>query len=294
MYIYVREVNLYAENRKQRNAVFLKRSLLWLGLCGAMMGLAVASKWQGVYGAMGLPILFFPALYKLYTTEPKYEQKKTRITFLACFGFFIAVPLVIYILSYIPFVLAQGGGLRAAWDNQQHMFSYHSELVAEHDYASNWWSWPLMLRPIWLYVNRISSEINAGMTSFGNPAVWWFGIVATWVTVITIIRGKFLTKTKTSFYVPVFLLVAYAAQYVPWMLVERLTFIYHYFPSVPFVVLLITWFFIRFVKKPVITYAYAGIVLALFAFFYPVLSAWPINPDFVRRFMVWLPGWVFM
>jgi dolichyl-phosphate-mannose--protein O-mannosyl transferase len=294
MYLYVREVDLYVKDRKGREAVFLRRSLLWLTLCGTMMGFAIASKWQGVYGAMGLPILFFPALYKVYTTEPKYEAEKTRITFLACFGFFIAVPLVIYTLSYIPFVLAQGGGLRAAWANQQHMFSYHSELIAEHDFASDWWSWPLMLRPIWLYVNRISSEINAGMTSFGNPAVWWFGIVATWVAIITIVREKLLTKTKTSFYVPVFLLVAYAAQFVPWMLVERLTFVYHYFPSVPFVVLLITWFFQRYVKKPMITFTYAGITVALFVLFYPVLSGWPMNVQFVHRFLVWLPGWVFM
>ena len=33
------------------------------------------------------------------------------------------------------------------------------------------------------------------------------------------------------------LVIAFAAQYLPWMLVPRGTYIYHYFPSVPFIIL---------------------------------------------------------
>jgi dolichyl-phosphate-mannose--protein O-mannosyl transferase len=294
MYLYIREVNFYVTDRKHKESGFLKRSLPKLALCGVMMGLAIASKWQGVYGAIGLPVLFFPALYKVYINEPKYERGKTRTTVLSCFAFFILVPLVIYILSYIPFMAAQGGGLRAAWDNQQHMFSYHADLVAEHGFASDWWSWPLMIRPIWLYVNRISPTVNAGMTSFGNPAVWWFGIVAVGTAVVAVIRKKGFKNSSVPIYVPIFLLVAFAAQYLPWVGVSRLTFIYHFFPSVPFMVLLITWFFIRYVKKPVYIYVYAGLVVALFVLFYPVLSGVPMDVEFVRKYLVWLPGWVFM
>jgi len=290
MYGYVREVKHYGDDPSYEKSGFARRSLVWLALCGTMTGLAIASKWQGVYGALGLPILFFPALYNLY----KHNPRLAKITFFACFGFFIALPVGIYTLSYIPFILAQGGGLRAAWDNQYHMFSYHAHLVAEHGFASRWWSWPLMLWPIWIYVDRISPYVNAGMTSFGNPAVWWFGIVAAWVAVVTVVWELSIKKNAAKTAVPLFLLVGYAAQFLPWALVGRLTFIYHYFPSVPFVVLLITWFFMRYVKKNAITYAYAGVVFALFALFYPVLSGWPINPDFARTWLAWLPGWVFM
>jgi dolichyl-phosphate-mannose--protein O-mannosyl transferase len=297
LYLYIQEVNLYAADRKYREKNFLRRSLPLLALCGAMTGLAIASKWQGVYGALGLPILFFPALYKLY----RYSPRKAKITFLSCFAFFIALPLVIYTLSYIPFILAQGGGLRAAWDNQGHMFSYHADLVAEHGFASPWWQWPLMLRPLWLYVNRISPTLNAGMSTLGNPAVWWFGIAAMLTAIVSLVREKLLQKKPSrkttrnpSFYIPVFLLIAIAAQYLPWAMVSRLTFIYHFFPSVPFMVLLITWFFNRYVKYRAITVGYVTVVIALFVLFYPVLSGWPMDPEFVRRFLAWLPGWVFM
>jgi dolichyl-phosphate-mannose--protein O-mannosyl transferase len=305
MYLYVRQVNLYKENRRAMEKGFLRRTLVLLALCGVAMGLAIASKWQGVYGALGLPLLFFPALYKLYTTEPRYEKHKTRITLVTCFAFFVAVPLVIYVLSYIPFMAAQGGGLRAAWANQGHMLSYHAELVAEHSFASPWWSWPLMIRPMWLYVNRISPTVNAGITSFGNPAIWWFGIAATGAAVAVIIkrlREKIIIRShrrgkpfnQPSLYVPAFLLVAYAAQFLPWATVSRLTFIYHYFPSVPFVVLLITWFFKRYAKRPAVPVAYACVVAVLFMAFYPVLSGWPMDVMFVRTWLAWLPGWVFM
>jgi dolichyl-phosphate-mannose--protein O-mannosyl transferase len=117
--------------------------------------------------------------------------------------------------------------------------------------------------------------------------VWWFGIVAVLTAFATVIR-------KRNLYVPVFLLVAMAAQYVPWMLVSRLTFIYHFFPSLPFMILLIVWFFRYYIKKPAIMYAYAGVVFAMFALFYPVLSGLPMNVEFVRKWLAWLPGWVFM
>ena len=292
MFMYVKRVEEFATHRKWSDSEFFKKTLPLLALCGAAMGLAIASKWQGVYGAVGLPILFFPALYRVYTTEPRYEKRKTKITFLSCFGFFIFIPLVIYTLSYIPFILAMGGGLRSAWDNQQHMFSYHAGLVAEHGFSSNWWSWPIMVRPIWIYVSRISADVNAGMTSFGNPAVWWTGIGVTVVAVVHLYNRR--RAITSDAYIPIFLLVAYAVQFLPWAFVSRLTFIYHYFPSVPFIVLLITWFFMKYVKTRGITFVYAAVVLVLFAFFYPVLSGWPMNPDFVRTFHAWFPGWVFM
>jgi len=309
MFLYVREVNRYVTDRKNYEGAFLLRSLLMLAACGAMMGLAVASKWQGVYGALGLPVLFFPALYKLYCAEPRYEKRLSRTTFMACFGFFIAVPVVIYALSYIPFALAQGQGWRGAWDNQQHMFSYHAHLVAEHGFASNWWSWPLMLRPLWLYVNRISAEINAGMSTLGNPAVWWFGVVATAGAVWAVVKRKTVGAAHTrkplkrldpnfvmenERYALIFILTAYGFNFLPWALISRLTFIYHYFPSVPFVVLLITWFFRRYLNRTALIVGYLTVVIGLFAFFYPVLSGWPMRVEFVHRWLTWLPGWVFM
>jgi predicted membrane-bound dolichyl-phosphate-mannose-protein mannosyltransferase/Gpi18-like mannosyltransferase len=282
MYCYMRGI--------EKNS--LAKSLVLLALCGAAMGLAVASKWQGVYGALGLPILFFPTLYKLYLRE----KRQAIITFFSCFGLFVALPVIIYVLSYIPFYLAQGGDygfLRTVWNNQNHMFRYHSIYVLgeEHPFASPWWSWPLNIVPLFQYQTIYSPYLRGGMSSFGNPAVWWLGIpVTVWAIFSLTKKRRFESDT-------VFLLVAYAANFLPWVFITRLTFIYHYFPSLPFVVLLIglcVKYFLSAKSRDYACLAYAGVVLALFILFYPVLSGMPVSFEFVRENLRWLPDWWFV
>jgi dolichyl-phosphate-mannose--protein O-mannosyl transferase len=135
-------------------------------------------------------------------------------------------------------------------------------------------------------VNYLSDGVRQGISSFGNPAVWWFGMAA------TVYAVKAVWKKRD--YVPVFLLVAYAAQYLPWVFVSRTTFIYHYFPSVPFVVLIIVYFFKEARVKRLGLFAYGAITAALFLLFYPALSGIPVSVDFVYAYLRWLPGWVLM
>ena len=268
----------------------LRRNLLYLLGSGVFIGLAIASKWQGVYAALGLPLIFFPVLYKLYKQNPK----EAKITFYCCFAFFVAIPVTIYLLSYIPFVRAmdtEGDGfLTTVIDNQIWMFSYHAGLEEGHPFSSRWWEWPLIIRPMFYYNNTVSDTVRQGISSFGNPAVWWTGILAT-AAAFAVLRDKDKTEHRQTV---IFLLIAYAAQYVPWMFVFRSTFIYHYFPSVPFVVLLITFCFKTYVapKYPKMVWAYGAVVVGLFMLFYPVLSGAPVSMDFVRTFLRWFPGWV--
>lgn len=94
----------------------------------------------------------------------------------------------------------------------------------------------------------------------------------------------------------IFILIAYAAQYVPWVFVPRETYIYHYFPSVPFVVLLITWLFKNEIRKRWIAVAYVAVVVFLFVGAFPVLSGVPWQPDsggisgFLLDLILKLPG----
>ena len=270
----------------------LTESIVCLICSGFFIGFAIASKWQGIYAAMGLPFLFFPTLYKLY----KADKRKAKITFLACFPAFVFIPAIIYSLSYIPFVRAmdQGAGFwRTMIDNQIFMFSYHAWLEAYHPFSSNWWEWPLLVRPIFYYVSHLPYDMRQGISSFGNPAVWWTGIGATFFVIAAIIKRKF-ANDEENFRIVYFLLVAYAAQFLPWVLIDRPTFIYHYFPSVPFVVLIIVFCFKNYVHPlfPKMVWVYAGVVLGLFILFYPVLSGMPISADFAHRFLRWFPAWV--
>ena len=97
---------------------------------------------------------------------------------------------------------------------------------------------------------------------------------------------------------PAFLIVGYLAQYLPWFFVTRITFIYHYFPSVIFVVLMITYSLMQLKKRIsnrafiVCLIVYSAALFGLFLLFYPVLSGQPVEVTFVEKWLRWFEGWI--
>ena len=93
-----------------------------------------------------------------------------------------------------------------------------------------------------------------------------------------------------------FLLVGFASMYLPWVLVPRVAFIYHFFPCVIFVVLGIVYFIKRFVEKDPkekkYVYLYLAAVFVLFLAFYPVLTGIAVPTAYVENCLRWLPSWV--
>lgn len=85
--------------------------------------------------------------------------------------------------------------------------------------------------------------------------------------------------------------VGFLSQYAPWILVPRSTFIYHYFASVPFIILAtaLCLAHIRAHNRNAFRIAAAALVSAsvlMFAFFYPIASGTPIPIEYAR-----LLGW---
>lgn len=364
----------------------LKKTLIPLGLSGIFFGLGVASKWTGLYAGAGLAVIFFYTLYERYneyriamrnprgttngishkhiTDSFKYN---TIFTLGFCVVFFILIPICIYCLSYIPYLQTPSGhGLKTIIDNANSMFTYHSKTVADstHPYSSHWFEWPIMYRPIWYFSNTVSDGIKQGISSFGNPAVWWIGIGAVaYMTALAIV----IPLKKRAFYgvskfvygglyalvfaifcviaagvgsgneklerlfpcivlyssvfvgifflvlsyeefikqesnkIALFLVIAYFAELMPWMAVVRTTYIYHYFPCVPFTVLMIGYSIKTFYdncrnKRAVIitTGVYVAAALILFAMFYPVLSGQPCEYSYAETWLKWFKSWVLL
>ncbi|MCD8391472.1 MAG: glycosyltransferase family 39 protein [Firmicutes bacterium] len=295
----------------------LKKTLAPLAVCGTVMGFAIASKWTGIYAAVGLAIIFFYTLFmrwREYTyalKNPKGETDGISHRYVIdsfrpcalktigwCCIFFVAVPLVIYCLSYIPYLLVPNSeGISVLWTNQEAMLTYHGKTVLDstHPYSSKWYEWIIMKRPIWYYSGTVSDGIKEGISSFGNPAVWWMFIPA-----FVFIVYKAITKKDK---ICIFLIISYVIQLIPWMAVERVTFIYHYFPCVPFIVLTLGYS-IKLIyddakernKRKVLigAFVYAGAAIALFALFYPVLSGQPCSTEFAKTWLKWFDSWVLL
>ncbi|MDD6207648.1 MAG: phospholipid carrier-dependent glycosyltransferase [Clostridiales bacterium] len=278
----------------------LHKTFIPLGLCGVFMGFAIASKWTGIYGAVGLAVLFFVSLYhrlreslsmELETRKKKAFVKKSVITLSFCVLMFLIVPGIIYLGSYIPFVNADGDGLvKRMLLNQTSMFSYHSGLEDTHAYASRWYTWPVIWKPMWYYAKTLSSTMGEGITAMGNPLVWWAGIPAFFHMIYLWLRKR---DQKAGF-----LIIAYLSQLEPWMFISRTTFIYHYMPSTPFVALMVAYslyqiYLWRKEWKPAI-YVYTGAACVLFFMYYPVLSGVPVWRNYVYMVLRWLPNWHFL
>jgi hypothetical protein len=274
------------------------------------MGFAAASKWTGIYAAAGLAVIFFITYIKRYReyayakTMPNGETNGIKHkyivdnyknlalkTFLWCCLVFIAVPLTIYCLSYIPYLHTEGAdGFRTIIKNQSDMLTYHGSTVlgSTHPYSSKWYEWIVMTRPIWYFSSTISDTVKEGISAFGNPAVWWVGIPA----YLYVCYAAIFKKNKTA----LFIMIGYLSQLIFWIPIERLTFIYHYFPSVPFLVMAISFSINsiceKYPKMKYAAFAYTAIAVILFIMFYPVLSGHPVEVDYVKNYLKWFDSWV--
>lgn len=260
-----------------------------LALSGISFGLAVSSKWTGFYAAAGLAVIFFAHLFAAYKNAEDKILIRKRIAGIIgwCFIFFVGVPLVIYLLSYIPYIRANGTDLVGIWQNQSAMFNYHKGVLDDHPYSSSWYEWPIMTRPVWYYSGVLEGTAREGISAFGNPLVWWAGIGA-FLHNIYLMSKKCCKRS-------IFLVIAYLSMLLPWVFVPRITFIYHYFPMTPFLCLMIANSAKELVTDkgktaPLVIYSAAAILL--FILFYPVLSGYPTDASYVANILRWLSGWV--
>lgn len=296
---------MYIYYKKSFYDTRLFKTFLPLFLSGVFFGLGVASKWTGIYAGAGLCVIFFMTLNKRYKEylwameNPGFEDSKRVIkvfkkntikTLGFCVFAFIIIPVIIYLVSYIPYVICEGGGFDTVIKNQSDMFIYHSETVldATHPYSSKWYEWIVMKRPIWYYSGTLENGLKEGISAFGNPLVWWVGIVA----IFYMIYLSFSKKDENA----IFIVTGYLAQLIPWMFVDRVVFIYHYFPSTVFLMLAIGYsIYILYNKnKRVKQYAvcYALLTVLMFGLFYPVLSGMAVDPGYVYKYLRWFESWV--
>jgi dolichyl-phosphate-mannose--protein O-mannosyl transferase len=183
--------------------------------------------------------------------------------------------------------------LKDIFDLQKYMFDYHSKLTATHPFQSPWYTWPLVIKPIYYFAgSNLPEGTMQAIAAFGNPAVWWAGFIALFIVIYRMATGKVEKEMKSKY---AFLLICLGAAYLPWVLITRATFIYHYFASVPFIILLTASLITRSEKRGLTIWAWVliGLSLGLFVLFYPVWSGLPISRAFALKYMHWMPTWWF-
>lgn len=217
---------------------FLKNNDL---LSSLAFGLAISSKWSALWVVPILALLWL--------------RRKNKFN-ISIFSFFLLPPFV-YMLSYAPMFLS-GHDFAVWWEMQKQMWWYHTGLKATHPYSSAWWTWPFLIRPIYLYTSGEIGGLVSRIYAFGNPIVFWFGFASVFLSFVY----AFFEKNKNLGFV----IFSYLIFFVPWALSPRIMFLYHYLPSIPFLAIS-TAYVLR--RNPSLIKIYFIAVFFIFIYFYP-------------------------
>lgn len=231
------------------------------------LGLALASKWSAVWAV--------PVLLATHFLMGKRLKKN--------YLFFLVLPPLVYLFSYWPF-FTSGHSWEQFIEVQKQMWWYHTNLEATHPFTSSWWSWPLMLRPVWLFVDY-QKEAVANIYAMGNPLIWWGGLASLFLALYEVIRRKDRRLTL--------LILSYFIFFLPWALSPRIMFIYHYLPAIPFLCLILA---LGLAKVGLVKERGKWVALFLiftilvFFFFYPRWTGIALSLR-LADWYYWLPSW---
>jgi dolichyl-phosphate-mannose-protein mannosyltransferase len=265
----------------------------WRLVAGVFLGAATATKWSGAYVApavIGLVVAW--EIAERRRREPDagwgaWVLAAVRREALPTAVLLGVVPILVYMASYtgrMPGELMAGPWDPASvwngiWQHQRAMLDFHTELAGDHPYQSPPWSWVLLKRPVAYWFSDEGGTYRE-ILALGNPLVWWPAVLALIGLVVTWSRAGFRILRPE----PV-ILAAAASTFVPWLVLSgdrSQTFIWYLLPTVPFLCLGVAAF-VAFAWSSragrIAAAVYGIVVIASFAFYLPVLTALPLNPD---------------
>jgi len=261
--------------------IFIKKQkLIWLFLSSVFYGLASSVKWVAALSALGYIAIAIYLILSHYPLRKKFQKYK-----LIAYGIlnYALVSPIIYLLSF--FYIYIHSNFTSIIKYQINMFNYHKNLSATHPYSSPWWSWPLDIKPLCTYRN-IQGDVFSSITIFGNPAIFWISIVS--------LIYLFYSFTKKANIEKAIIIFGFISLYLPYIFVNRIMFIYHYYYAIPFVILAIVYSIKEFLSKYnklYILWGYLTLNTSLFLMFYPVLSGYEVNQNYIRTYLKWLSSW---
>lgn len=274
----------------------------WHWLAGFAFGLAIATKWSGLY----FLIIFAPITFYRISTHNSGRALFWKIgKFKLQYGL---LPLTTYLVSWIGWFRSDRGWdrnwspnvFKSLWHYHAEMLNFHTGLVEKHSYQANPWSWLVQGRPTSFYYGTPkgcgSNSCSQEVIALGTPLLWWFGTIALFIVLGILIRN-FLSKQID--FVPIFIWAGLAAGYLPWFLFQKRTvFSFYAIVFEPFLIFALVYCakylmesrVRREISQVLITIVILLIVLN-FIYFYPLFTGEVITYDAWYARM-WLPSWI--
>ena len=296
----------------------------WRIAAGVCMGLAVGTKWSGLFFLAGFGLL--SVLWDL--SARRVAGIRGWITGgiikdgLPAFLSMVPVAALVYAATWTGWFRSNDAYFRrwaqsnpsAEWgwlpDAVRSLAHYHLEaykfhqgLGSEHPYEASAWSWLVMGRPTSFFYESPQqgtqgctvSNCASAILSVGNPLIWW-GATISLAVLLFWWAGRRDWRAGA-------VLAAVGAGYLPWFMYPERTMFYFYAVSFePFLVLALVYclglVLGRDTDPPwrrrsglyLVALFVVGVVL-LSAFFYPVWAA-EVIPYQQWRYRMWMPSWI--
>lgn len=171
------------------------------------------------------------------------------------------------------------------------MYTANANLKATHPYGSQWYTWSFLLRPIYYWFGAGEGGVASRIYLQGNPFIWWSGLVV-FVYWLFWLVGQLFKKIKDAEFFPILLLVVgYAGNMLAYVFVNRVAFLYHYFPSLLFLFIGLGVFLAKyFSESKRVIIGFILIVIIFFQFFAPLSYGLSLSDEAFQE-RVWLNSW---
>ncbi|MFE3600271.1 dolichyl-phosphate-mannose--protein mannosyltransferase [Streptomyces sp. NPDC059142] len=300
----------------------------WRLAAGLMLGLAFATKWNGLY-----ILAAFAVMAVLWDVGARRTAGAVR-PYLAVLkrdivpAFFSTVPVAIatYLASWTGWIVTDKGyfrdwaatagkgghftwlpdWVRSLWHYEYEVYQFHINLTSGHTYQSNPWSWIVLGRPVsYFYEDPAAGQdgcpaSTAGkcareVLALGTPMLWWAGAFA---LLYVLWRWFFRRDWRAGA-----IACAVAVGWGPWMLYqERTIFLFYAVVFVPYLCLAVAMMIGAILgprgadeRRRTIGAVGAGVLVLLivwnFIYFWPIYTGTAIPLDSWRNRM-WLDTWV--
>lgn len=219
-------------------AAFRADSAWRLALAGALGGCAAAIKFTGVVTAVPLLLTVWTQRKRL----PRWALFATA-TLPAAYLFWYGLGLGLTGKPWTPAAVVA--------DSLRLVRQHAGANQRVHPSSSYWYTWFLPTEPITLRYLRADGDRVRGLTTLGNPLLWWGALVALFAALARGARAVWAglragraagTAPVTAAATPaaaearagLWLFLCWLLPMVPWMISSRDSYVYHYLPSYGF------------------------------------------------------------
>ena len=300
----------------------------WRLAGGVCLGAAVATKWSGLYFVAALILLSFAWEVGARRTAGVHAPVRSvlRRSVPSTLGVLVVLPAALYVMSWVGWFASDLGydrhwaddhpasglaglapdSLRSWWQYHHEIFTFHDNLRSSAPLPVAPLGWFVLARPVSFYYPQNITQGKFGceaatcsreVLALGTPALWWGFVIAT-----ALLLWMWLAHRDWR---PAAALVMVAVTVFPWVrddLDHRTMFLFYALPAVPFMCLGLALVAGWAIGGPTATPArrraaivgvgvYVALVVANFAYLYPVLAAQTVASDAWQHRM-WFSSWI--